>query len=387
MTYEAQWVDDDATARAVVADALATDVYALDTEFETGRHYATTLALVQLAWGRRVALLDPLTVDLTVLRPLFASPALALVHAGDADLPLLAAHVGALPSRLFDTQCAARLLGMATPSLAALARRFSITLDKAQQRRIWTDRPLPAAALTYAADDVAYLEHFYQRLDALLTAQGRQAWAHEEGARALEVGHQPPDTDPTHAWWRIENAAALTPPEQLVVQRLAAAREDIARRRNCPPPHVTSDADLLTLARVRSRRRPARLAALDVAARTELLAALDPPVTSAELAPLPGATYRPADAPAATILLAVADAIARTHEIDRSLLVTHKDLAALMQGFPSRLDDGWRHELFTVPAIGILEGRSSVMCARGSVTIVDAVTPTVARDSTPHRRP
>ena len=55
----ARWVDDAETLRAVVADARAAERYALDTEFHRERSYYPRLALVQLAWGDELVLVDP----------------------------------------------------------------------------------------------------------------------------------------------------------------------------------------------------------------------------------------------------------------------------------------------------------------------------------------
>src|SRR5438874_13499325 len=107
----AGWVDDDATLAAIV-DALAAEpAYALDTEFHRERTYYPHLALLQLAWGGKVALVDPLAVDVAPLRSVLDGDGVAVVHAAEQDLEVLDRACGALPKRLFDTQVAAGFVG------------------------------------------------------------------------------------------------------------------------------------------------------------------------------------------------------------------------------------------------------------------------------------
>ena len=70
--------------------------------------------------GWPTALIDPLAVDVAPLAALLDGPGLAILHAAQQDLEVLARACGTVPSRLFDTQLAAGFLGHATPSLANL---------------------------------------------------------------------------------------------------------------------------------------------------------------------------------------------------------------------------------------------------------------------------
>ena len=85
------------------------------------------MALVQIAWGQHnVALLDPLSCDLSSLSELFKSEIKFIMHAAAQDLEVFSRVCGSVPKRLFDTQIAAGFLGLSTPSLAVLHQQLSL---------------------------------------------------------------------------------------------------------------------------------------------------------------------------------------------------------------------------------------------------------------------
>ena len=91
--------------------------------------------------------IDPLAVDVAPLAALLDGPGLAVLHAAQQDLEVLARACGTVPARLFDTQLAAGFLGYATPSLANLVggRARGCKLPKADRLSDWLRRPLSAA--------------------------------------------------------------------------------------------------------------------------------------------------------------------------------------------------------------------------------------------------
>ena len=84
-----RWVDQQADLEDVINALITEPVYAIDTEFHRERTYYPALALVQLGWGDELVLIDPLAVDVTVLRRLFESDAQAVFHAAQQDLDVL----------------------------------------------------------------------------------------------------------------------------------------------------------------------------------------------------------------------------------------------------------------------------------------------------------
>ena len=62
------WIDDDSSLNALIDQAVASDRYALDTEFHREKTYYPKLALLQIRVGDVTALVDPLaTVSYTHL--------------------------------------------------------------------------------------------------------------------------------------------------------------------------------------------------------------------------------------------------------------------------------------------------------------------------------
>jgi ribonuclease D len=341
------WVGDTPTLAKFLSDHHS-NVYAIDTEFSSGRTYDSVLALVQLSIDGFIALIDPFTVDLRALSPLFASTAVAVFHAADQDLDLLERAVGTRPSRLFDTQVAASLLGQATPSLALVARRLGVTLDKSQRLTDWTVRPLKPATLHYAAADVAYLPALYVLLDAELRSAGRRTWLDEEMAALLAR----PLTSrvPKEAWWRIPGALVSSAAHQALYQSVAEARDEVARSCDKPPSHVASDQTLVALVR-------ACPAPTEVLSRLSQVEALTPSTKAAlieatnhlptELVRPVGPSPSPAQDRLATVLAAYAQQCAHDLSIGRDLLSSKPDLLAYLTGQPSRLNTSWRRALLT----------------------------------------
>ena len=76
-----EWIDSDVSLREFVESAKPHDLYFLDTEFHREKTYFPQLALIQIAVGERLAVIDPLRVDAEILRPLFESKATCVLHA------------------------------------------------------------------------------------------------------------------------------------------------------------------------------------------------------------------------------------------------------------------------------------------------------------------
>ena len=55
-----EWISSDHELIDVLAEIQREDRYALDTEFHREKTYFPQLALIQLKWGKQIALVDPL---------------------------------------------------------------------------------------------------------------------------------------------------------------------------------------------------------------------------------------------------------------------------------------------------------------------------------------
>ena len=255
----------DAALDAAAAGLAALPRLSLDTEFMRERTYYAELALLQLAGRDGVVLIDPLAgIEHARLGAVLSVPGQTKVlHAARQDVEVLLPLTGAPLGPIFDTQIAAGLLGYA-PQIGygeLVLKELGTALEKGHARTDWLRRPLSAAQLDYAADDVRWLLPLAERLEAGLAAKGRLGWLAEDLAALAN-----PDlyrTDPALAWQRLKGIESLPVGEQRRLRALAAWREERAMRRNLPRGWVLND----DAARAIARRPPtdaAALKALDV---------------------------------------------------------------------------------------------------------------------------
>ena len=184
---------------AFCAEAKSGPYVTIDTEFLRERTYLAELALVQLAAGPELVLLDPLGgADLAPLARLLTDPRTTKVlHAARQDVEVLLPLTGQPAGPLQDTQIAAGLLGLAPQiGYAELVRQvLGVELAKGGvggnlARTDWTRRPLSAAQLSYAADYVRHLLQVAAELTDRLNARGRLGWWVGSGRRG-RVGAVP----------------------------------------------------------------------------------------------------------------------------------------------------------------------------------------------------
>ena len=333
---------------------------------------------MQLGWPDEILLIDPLKVDLSPLTVLFGGPGTALLHAAASDLEIMEDAIGLRPRAIFDTQLAAQLLGWPTPSLKVLAGSvLGVALDKTKQYSDWLERPLPEASLAYAASDVAYLHAIESHLSAKLAEAGRSAWAQEEFAAMLSRSSAPAEAE--ELWWRISRVGALKPERQLVVQRLAAYRDEKARERNRPSSHILRDEAIVAIA-TRPPSSPRALKAIkglnsltDDLAR-ELVDVLNAALGAeiSELRPLPENPFDLELEPLLNVLAALARQRAMDLEIDADLLASRRDLTAYLSGSPGRLTQGWRRDCILEDVELLRSGKAQISLADDRVRLLSS---------------
>src|SRR5829696_8936552 len=228
-------------------------VLGLDTEFVRTNTFFHKLGLVQVSDGSTSWLVDPLAArDLAPLGEVFRSPGVKVLHSASEDMEVFYRALGVLPEPLLDTQVAGALAGAGAflSYQKIVAAYLGVELAKEETRTDWIARPLSAAQLAYAAEDVAFLVPLYERLTADLESQGRLAWAFEDSAALLDTSRFDEDAD--SAYLRIKGAGRLDRRQLAALRLLAAWRDREARRRDLPRSFVLKDDLLLALA----TRRP-----------------------------------------------------------------------------------------------------------------------------------
>jgi ribonuclease D len=149
-----------------------------------------------------------------------------------------------------DTAVMAQMLGRPATGLASLAlSEFGVTLDKSQQTRDWSARPLEATMLSYLATDVTHLEALDDRLRAEAETLGiGDAIAEETRYRLASAIRAVRVPDPRPAYARIKGIEKLGPVDQAIVRRLAETREREAQAIDFPPNELVGNAAILAIA-------------------------------------------------------------------------------------------------------------------------------------------
>ena len=218
---------------------------AIDTEADSLHCYKEKLCLLQISTPQSDAIVDPLAdVDLGPLRNALADKEIVL-HGADYDLRLLRRNMSFVPTRIFDSVTAARLIGIREFSLAALLKRyFEIELVKGSQKANWAQRPLSARMAEYAINDTHYLLPLAEKLEIELNSRNRMEWFRQSCQRALDQAAIDRERDVDEAW-RISGAGALRGRAAAVLRELWNWREKEAEAVDRPPFHILQNRELL----------------------------------------------------------------------------------------------------------------------------------------------
>lgn len=243
-------ITDPETLTRAVRDLEGTPLLALDTEASSFHRYQERVCLVQLSDRRRNLLIDPLAItDLGPLGALLADPGMQVViHDADYDLRILAKYHGIRVENVFDTLVAAELLNEPEIGLAALLLKYQgVQVDKKFQKADWSERPLPAPMLDYAAGDTAHLIALRDQLEARLREKDRWTWAEEEFALLTDAPFNlPVDEEPT--FLKVKGAKVLKPHQLAVLREVHGWREGLAKRLDRAPFMVLGNEVLIGLA-------------------------------------------------------------------------------------------------------------------------------------------
>jgi ribonuclease D len=244
------WIDDPTELAARLRDAPPR--VGLDTEFVRERTWWPKLALVQVALGDGgILLVDTLVPGMPeALAPMLADGnVLKVMHSASEDLVALKHTCGVAPAPLFDTQVATALAGVgAGVGYQRLVQDLlGVSLPKGETRSDWLRRPLSAAQIEYAADDVAHLFALHDTLAAKLQALGREGWLQEDCARMLAAAAD----DGPERWphLALRSAQFLDAAGQVRLLRLLRWRDAHARRSDRPRGWILDNEFAVALAR------------------------------------------------------------------------------------------------------------------------------------------
>lgn len=248
------YIDDAAVLAKFIADADRACSFAscaIDTEADSMHSYETKLCLIQFAIPGALAIIDPLTIGPEGLSDFVRFVdrfEVVWMHGADYDISLLNGTFSWVPRSIYDTQVAARLLGIGKFGLANLLEdEYGVKLSKQSQKADWSRRPLSEKMLDYAYNDVRYLIDLGEKYLKRLQDIGRQDWFFESCQAAQEsvLGRSGKSEDDL---WRVNGWGRLAPKGLHYLKHLWLWRDEECRRLDRPAFKFLGNQELISMA-------------------------------------------------------------------------------------------------------------------------------------------
>ncbi|MBL1277689.1 MAG: ribonuclease D [Ectothiorhodospiraceae bacterium] len=356
-------------------------VLALDTEFLREKTYYAQLCLLQVAAEGVIACVDPLAVDLApLLDIIYDTSVVKVMHSARQDMEIFYDLRGDVPRPLFDSQIAATLMGFGEQvGYANLVQQMlGVTLDKGATRTDWSQRPLDAEQISYAADDVRYLFMIYHQQNEMLEKKGRLEWLQDDFDDMSDLSTYAPAPD--KLWMRVRGSQKLSSPQLAVLRGLAVWREDRAQASNRPRRWMLKDEVMVDIA----RRSPVNLENLAKIRGLEerllsrhgevlLQVIVAAKATDPESWPTRSQSRRLDTGQEAVVdlLMAVLRMRGNEHDVSPALLASRKQLETLVLGDEdSPVLHGWRAGLAGQDLQAVLAGEKVLRVVDGKLSIV-----------------
>ncbi len=210
---------------------------AIDTEYDSFRHFREKLCLIQIFAPKTAYVIDPTArIDLSFLaKPLKSRSVVKILHAADNDIRLLKRDYGFEFHNIFDTHRAAMLLGHRQLSLEKMIKEFlgvELKKSKKMQRSRWDHRPLTDEQLEYAVQDVTLLPDLYDKQRAALRDKGFEAAARDAFAKIAAAVWQERVFD-RRGYSKIKGYYAMEREQKDLLKKLYVWRFEKAREVDC----------------------------------------------------------------------------------------------------------------------------------------------------------
>ncbi len=247
---EFQHITDEQSLEEFCREAAKSRYIGFDTEFVSENCFRPQLCLIQVSTESTFAIIDTMAVkNINVFwKMLCEGNHITIVHAAREEFLFCFRSFGKWPSRLFDVQLAAGLIGYEYPASYGnlVNRTIGKIIDKGETRTDWRQRPLTKSQIAYALEDVVHLWPVYKKLCKSLDKRGRLRWMESEMCdwqQALE------ETVTKPQWRRVSGTARLKPNQLAIVKELWLWREEEAERRNRSAKRTLADDLIVELAR------------------------------------------------------------------------------------------------------------------------------------------
>jgi len=252
--------DQHALDAAVAELATCDGAFALDAERASGFKYSSRAYLVQVQRGESaIYLIDaPAIAGDGELEPFSGLAQLLatdvwILHAATQDLGCLAA-LGLKPSELFDTELGGRLAGFPRVGLGSMTESLlGFRLAKEHSAVDWSQRPMHADWLNYAALDVDVLHELHAAVGNALTEAGKAEFARQEFEHLVDFAPKPPKID---RWRGMTGLHEVKDQQKLAVARsIWQARENLAAKMDVSPGRLVPDSSIMAVTRETPRSR------------------------------------------------------------------------------------------------------------------------------------
>lgn len=226
---------------------------AVDAERASGFRYLQRAYLVQFHFEcGETWLVDPLLFDaeeggFEALRAFQDFlPKRWILHAATQDFPCLFA-LGLQPNEVFDSELAAKLLGLPRVGLASLLLEvLGVQLAKEHSASDWSIRPLSESMLNYAAQDVLHLHELKQALVERLEDKDRHQWAAQEFQHLLGFTPKPVDQQ---KWRKLPGVLKARDAGTFrIAKSIWSAREELAKQLDISPGRILPDRSIAAAA-------------------------------------------------------------------------------------------------------------------------------------------
>ncbi|MGQ4543007.1 HRDC domain-containing protein [Dermabacteraceae bacterium P13088] len=227
---------------------------AVDSERASSFRYSSRAYLIQLhSREAGTLLIDPLAFAMPPSLKRVLSGREWVLHSASADLPCLA-ELDLVPDAIFDTELAARLLGMERVGLGSVVEdTLGVKLAKEHSAADWSTRPLPKPWLAYAALDVDVLLDVRDILQQRLVDAGKSEWASQEFSYVRLNSEPRKRSEP---WRSLHGLGKLRAARQLALAReLWQLRDSIAREEDLSPHLVLRDRTIVALSLAQPKDR------------------------------------------------------------------------------------------------------------------------------------
>lgn len=222
-------------------------VYGLDTEFIKVDTLWPKLGVLQINIADEVYLLDGTTLDLSEFWHKLFHAEQNVFHACSEDIDLIyyyAQHKSL--DNVFDTQVGMSFLGhgLQVSYQSALKHMLNVDIDKGETRSNWLARPLSAAQLKYAANDVIYLMDLAEKVKQELNAKSLLNYVLEDCQHLTqEIATQ----TPTSLLYQEIGHYRHSRRQLMQLQQLAVWREHMVRVLNIPRSFILKNSTMIDL--------------------------------------------------------------------------------------------------------------------------------------------